>query len=120
MNKSVIQNDVYRYAIVTTPKSQLVLMSLKPSEEIGNEIHQEDQFIYIIKGKGVAVLQLKGKNKTETRKIYDIFPGAGITIPAETWHNIINGGNEKMKLFTIYTPPEHDEDTYQVKKPTRQ
>ncbi len=118
LNKKVRQNEAYRYAIVTTTKSQLVLMNLKPSEEIGEKIHQGDRFIYIIQGRGAAVLWLKGKNEKEIQKVYDIFPGIGVTIPAGTRYNIYSGSDDQMKLFTIYTPPEHGEDTYQVRKPT--
>ncbi len=117
LNRTVLKNEAYRHAIITTPKTQLVLMVLKLSEGIGKEIHQEDQFIYIVQGKGIAKLWSKIQNGKEIENIYNIYPGVSITIPAGIWHNIINTGVTKMKLFTIYSPPEHDEDTFQPTKP---
>lgn len=117
LNQSALRNDAYRHAIITTSKTQLVLMTLKLAEDIGKEIHQEDQFIYIVQGKGTAKLWFKTKNGKEIENTYNIYPGISITIPSGTWHNIINSGDIKMKLYTIYSPPEHDEDTYQETKP---
>nr|QBK91271.1 MAG: cupin domain protein [Pithovirus LCPAC202] len=117
LNQSALRNEAYRHAIITTSKTQLVLMTLKLAEDIGKEIHQEDQFIYIVQGKGTAKLWLKTKNGKEIENTYNIYPGISITIPSGTWHNIINSGDIKMKLYTIYSPPEHDEDTYQETKP---
>lgn len=117
LNRTVLKNEAYRHTIITTPKTQLVLMVLKQTEDIGKEIHKEDQFIYIVQGKGIAKLWSRVQNGKGVENSYNIYPGVSITIPAETWHNIINTGVTKMKLFTIYSPPEHDEDTYQPTKP---
>jgi mannose-6-phosphate isomerase-like protein (cupin superfamily) len=75
-------------------------MSLKPQEDIGSEVHEElDQFIRIEEGKGKAVLN--GKE-------YDIEEGSAVVIPGGTEHNIINTSeDEPMKLYTVYSPPEH-------------
>jgi mannose-6-phosphate isomerase-like protein (cupin superfamily) len=107
LTQSVQLNQAYRRVIATTSHSQLVLMTLQPNQEIGLETHDGDQFICIKVGKGIAVLN---GNR------YELRPGVGILIPEGTEHNIINGPEGPMKLFTLYTPPEHDEATYQEYK----
>ena len=98
-----LQNSYFREVLFTTDKSQLVVMALKPGEEIGMEVHLEhDQFIRIESGKGKAVM-----NGEE----HDISDGSAIVIPAGAQHNIINTSEVIMKLYTIYTPPEHKPGT---------
>jgi mannose-6-phosphate isomerase-like protein (cupin superfamily) len=92
------ENDNFRKVLNTTEKSQLVVMSLLPHEDIGEEVHDVDQFIRIEKGEGKSVL-----NGEETK----ISDGFAVVIPAGVRHNIINTGDSKMKLYTVYTPPNH-------------
>jgi len=73
-------------------------MSLKPGEDIGEEVHKLDQFLGVEKGKGKAVL-----DGVEHR----IKPGVAILVPAGTRHNLINGSSGRMKLYTLYAPPHH-------------
>lgn len=101
-------NTDYRRVLYTGRYSQLVVMSLKPGEEIGNEIHGLDQFIRIESGKAKAVL-----NNSEEHNLSDDF---ALIIPAGTWHNIINTGDQDLKLYTIYTPPEHKDGIVQATK----
>ncbi|MFH0804294.1 MAG: cupin domain-containing protein [Candidatus Zambryskibacteria bacterium] len=96
------ENDNFRKVLNTTSKSQLVVMSLLPHEDIGEEVHDVDQFIRIEKGEGKAVLD--GEES-------DIGDGFAVVIPAGTRHNIINEGDGDMKLYTVYTPPNHPEGT---------
>ncbi len=98
-----LQNSYFREVLFTTDKSQLVVMALKPGEEIGMEVHPEhDQFIRIETGKGKAFL-----NEEE----HEISDGSAVVIPAGVQHNIINTSEAAMKLYTIYTPPEHKSGT---------
>jgi len=93
------ENDNFRKVLYTAKFSQLVVMSLKPNEEIGEEVHTLDQFIRIESGKGKAVLD--GMES----EIADNF---AIVVPAGTKHNFINTSPDApMKLYTIYSPPEH-------------
>jgi mannose-6-phosphate isomerase-like protein (cupin superfamily) len=93
------ENDNFRKVLYTAKFSQLVVMALKPNEEIGEEVHSLDQFIRIEKGEGKAVLD------GVEHQIEDDF---AIVIPAGTKHNVINtSSDEPMKLYTIYSPPEH-------------
>lgn len=107
IEKATVENENFRKVLYTAQNSQLVLMCLKPNEEIGKEIHDLDQFIRIEEGKGRAVL-----NDVE----YDIEDGSAIVIPAGVWHNIINGPDENMKLYTIYSPPEHKDGVIHATK----
>lgn len=102
LEKDTVDNDNFRKVLNTTEKSQLVVMSLLPGEDIGEEVHDVDQFIRVEEGEGKAVLD------GEEFEIEDDF---AVVIPAGTRHNIINTGVGEMKLYTIYTPPEHADGT---------
>jgi mannose-6-phosphate isomerase-like protein (cupin superfamily) len=108
IEKLTKRNTSYRKVLFTTKQMQLVVMSLFPDEEIGTEIHPKTtQFIRIEKGKGVAYIN----NKT-----YHLKDGVCIMIPAGTKHNIINTGKSKLKIYTLYSPPEHDEHARELRK----
>ncbi|MFA6416089.1 MAG: cupin domain-containing protein [Candidatus Paceibacterota bacterium] len=101
-------NDNFREVLFTSGKMQLVVMKLNAGEDIGEEVHDKvDQFIRVESGEGMAVLD------GEETKIYD---GFAVVIPAGTKHNIINQGVDAMKLYTIYTPPQHRERTVHATK----
>jgi mannose-6-phosphate isomerase-like protein (cupin superfamily) len=102
LEKDTIENENFRKVLNTTEKSQLVVMSLLPYEDIGEEVHDVDQFIRIEEGKGKTVL-----NGEE----FQIEKDFAVVIPAGTRHNIVNTENGPMKLYTIYTPPEHKDGT---------
>lgn len=82
-------------------------MSLLPSEDIGEEVHDVDQFFRVEKGTGTAVL-----NDIS----HDITDGSAIVIPAGTKHNIINGNSGSMKLYTLYMPPHHHDGVIHATK----
>jgi mannose-6-phosphate isomerase-like protein (cupin superfamily) len=84
--------------LYTAKNCQLVLMALKPKEEIGAEVHKLDQFFRVEEGSGEAVL-----NGVRT----PIRAGFAVVVPAGMTHNIINTGNVPLKLYTIYSPPNH-------------
>ena len=92
------ENSFFRKVLFTAPLSQLVVMSLLPHEEIGAETHDGDQMLYAVKGGGVAVIN-GAKEPFEKGMIF--------CIPAGALHNVINTGEEPLKLFTIYAPPQH-------------
>ena len=98
IEKAATENSNFRKVLYTAKNSQLVVMSLQPKEDIGEEVHTLDQFIRIEQGEGKAVL-----DGVE----YGIENGSAVVIPAGTKHNIINTSDEEMKLYTIYSPPEH-------------
>ncbi len=94
-------NSDFRRVLYTGKTSQLVLMSLIPGEEIGNEKHDTiDQFIRVESGQAKVIL-----NNGETE--YQLTDGFAVIIPAQTWHNVINTGTSDLKLYTLYSPPGH-------------
>ena len=93
-----IGNDDFRQVLYTAKHCQLVLMALKPKEEIGAEVHELDQFFRVEDGNGEAVLD---GVRTSIRA------GFAILVPAGTNHNIINTGGTPLKLYTLYAPPNH-------------
>lgn len=96
-----VQNNNFRKVIYTGKYCQLVLMSLLPGEDIGEEIHQNtDQFLRIEQGMGQVMID--GIS-------HDIKDDFAIVVPAGSKHNVINTGTTPMKIYTIYTPPHHKE-----------
>lgn len=96
------ENSSFRRVMFTAAKSQLVLMSLLPGEEIGTETHDGDQLLYAVKGEGVAVIN-------GAREPFE--KGAILCVPAGAEHNVVNTGGQSLKLFTIYAPPQHASGT---------
>lgn len=98
IKRAAKENIFFRKVLVTANKSQVVLMSLIPGEEIGTESHDGDQLLYAVKGEGVAVIN--GVQEPFEK-------GTMLCVPAGAEHNVINTGDEPFKLFTIYAPPQH-------------
>ena len=94
----VDKNDAFRRVLYTAKHCQLVVMALKPKEEIGEEVHTLDQFFRIEEGAGEAVL-----DGVRT----PISAGFVVLVPAGTTHNIINTGSDPLKVYTLYAPPNH-------------
>ena len=92
------ENELFRKVLFTGTRSQLVVMSVLPDEEIGAEVHEVDQLLYAVKGEGVAVINGVREPLTE---------GGVFCVPAGTRHNVINTGKKPLKLFTVYAPPQH-------------
>lgn len=104
-----LKNNHFREVLFTAPGLQLVVMSLEPGEEIGLETHDGiDQFIRVEAGRGKALLN---------EKEYELEDGSAVVIPAGVEHNIINTSTqESLKLYTIYSPPEHPDGTINKNK----
>lgn len=103
------ENTTFRTVIYTSKNQQLVVMSLLPNEDIGEEVHPSvDQFLRIESGSGKVVM-----NGEET----ELEAGSAIIVPAGTKHNIINtSATQPMKLYTVYSPPNHpDEKVHKTK-----
>ncbi len=98
IEEKTLANEYYRQVLFTGPDSQLVVMALRPGEEIGEEVHELDQFFRIEAGEGEVVLE--GVPHT-------IADGTAIVIPKGTRHNIRNTGGTTLKLYTVYTAPQH-------------
>jgi mannose-6-phosphate isomerase-like protein (cupin superfamily) len=107
IEQETIENENFRKVLYTAKQSQLVIMSLAPGEDIGEEMHDVDQFIRCEAGSGTAILD---------GITHDVHDGTAIVIPAGARHNVINGSGSVMKLYTIYTPPEHRDGTVHPQK----
>ncbi len=97
-----LKNEYFREVLYTDTNVQLVVMALKRGEDIGEEVHQLDQFIRVEKGSGKVLL-----DGVESAIEY----GSAIIVPSGTRHTIINTGPEPMKLYTLYAPPDHKDGT---------
>jgi mannose-6-phosphate isomerase-like protein (cupin superfamily) len=103
IEKDTLDNQDFRRVLYTAKNTQLVLMSLRANEEIGEETHDLDQFIRVEAGQGLAVMD------GVAHRLED---GSAIVIPAGTKHNVINvSDTDEMKLYTLYSPPEHRDGT---------
>lgn len=97
------ENNNFRQVIFTGKHSQLVVMSLNPGQEIGEEVHPNiDQILFLVEGEGKAVIN---DQSSDFRKKEVVF------VPAGLKHNFINTGDEALKLYTVYSPPAHKEGT---------
>jgi mannose-6-phosphate isomerase-like protein (cupin superfamily) len=98
-----LENEDFRRVLYTAKNVQLVLMSLRGKEEIGEEVHELDQFIRVEAGQGIAILDGVAHRLSD---------GSAVVIPAGTRHNVINASDtEELKLYTLYGPPEHRDGT---------
>lgn len=99
IEKLTEENDNFREVIYTGKHMQLVLMTIQPGEDIGLEVHEgHDQFFRIEEGEGEVIID------GVTTQIED---DDAIIVPAGAEHNVINTGDEPLRLYTIYSPPEH-------------
>ncbi|KGX84781.1 cupin domain-containing protein [Pontibacillus litoralis] len=105
IERATKKNNTFRTALWTGEHLQVTLMSIQPGEDIGLEIHPNvDQFLRIEDGKGFVQMGDKQDSLTFERNVFD---DDAIMIPAGTWHNVTNTGNDPLKLYSIYAPPEH-------------
>lgn len=107
IEKETKENTNFRKVLYTAKNTQLVVMHLNPGEEIGEETHTLDQFLRVEEGSGVAIL-----DGVETA----IESEFAVIVPAGAKHNVINKGAGPMKLYTLYSPPEHKDGTIHVTK----
>lgn len=107
IEKETLENESYRKVLYTAKNSQLVLMTIQPGDEIGLETHELDQFIRIEAGK--ATVTLDGVE-------HSVEDDWAVVIPAGTKHNVVNTGDEPLRLYSIYSPPEHKDGTVHATK----
>ncbi len=110
IERETLENENFRKVLYTAPHSQLVVMALKPGEDIGAEVHEEhDQFFRIEAGRGKVILE-----ESDEHLVSD---GDAIVVPAGVRHNVVNiSSEETLKLYTIYSPPEHRDGTVHATK----
>lgn len=112
IEKATLENKNFRKVLFTSDLVQLVLMSIKPNDEIGIEVHDGAQFIRIEGGEGKAIIG--GRS-------FSIKDGTAFIIPKETKHNVINtSSKEDLKLYAVYSPPEHEPHRVDKTKPDKE
>lgn len=104
IEKQTLKNNYFRQVLFTAKHAQLVVMCLQRGEEIGDEVHHKvDQFFRIEQGEAKFIF-----NEKEEYVVHD---GEAVIVPAGTFHNVINIGRGRLKLYTIYSPPNHPDGT---------
>ncbi len=99
IERATLENEDYRRVLVTGAHTQLVLMTLRPGEEIGQETHEDgDQFIRVEAGTGRVVMN---------GQAHPVEDGSAVVIPAGVAHNVVNTGDAPLRLYVLYSPPEH-------------
>ncbi len=107
IEKETLENENFRKVLYTASYMQLVVMSIPVGEDIGEEVHGQDQFIRVEAGEGTAVLDgVEHPLKDDSATI----------VPAGAMHNIINSGDEPLKLYSIYAAPHHKDGTVHTTK----
>ena len=106
---ATLANDTFRTVLFTGQNLQLTVMRLSPGEEIGVEMHDHlDQFIRIEEGMARVTM---GPSEDEVSETHEVEDDWAVIIPGGTWHNVINTGEGDLKLYSLYTPPEHPDGT---------
>jgi mannose-6-phosphate isomerase-like protein (cupin superfamily) len=109
-----LANDTFRTVVFTGEHHQLTVMRIGPGEDIGLEVHPEnDQFIRIETGQ--ARLEL-GRSKDSVDETHDVGDDWAFIIPAGVWHNVVNTGSGDLKLYSLYAPPHHPDGTVHATK----
>jgi mannose-6-phosphate isomerase-like protein (cupin superfamily) len=104
-----LDNESFRRVLFTGPHAQLTVMRLGPGEDIGREVHTDrDQFLRIEEGQ--ARIEL-GRDEDGVDDSHDVSDDWAIVVPAGIWHNVINTGTGELKLYSLYSPPEHPDGT---------
>lgn len=101
------ENTDYRRVVYTAKNSQLVLMSIAVGGEIGEEVHHLDQFFRFEEGEGKVII-----DGVE----HEVKDGDAVIVPEGARHNVVNVGTEALKLYTLYSPPNHKDGTIQATK----
>jgi mannose-6-phosphate isomerase-like protein (cupin superfamily) len=111
---ATLSNETFRTVLFTGEHTQLTVMRLAPGEEIGRERHPHlDQFIRIEEGHARIELGFSEDTIDETHDVKDDW---AVIIPAGIWHNVVNAGDADLKLYSLYSPPEHPDGTVHVTK----
>jgi mannose-6-phosphate isomerase-like protein (cupin superfamily) len=109
IERVTLDNTTFRTELFTGEHTQLTVMRLAPGEDIGREAHMEhDQFLRIEQGRARVEL---GKTEQTVDETHDVEDDWAVIVPAGIWHNVVNTGSEDVKLYSLYSPPEHPPGT---------
>jgi mannose-6-phosphate isomerase-like protein (cupin superfamily) len=109
IEQETVANDTFRTVVFTGEHTQLTVMSIAPGDDIGGEVHDgHDQFVRIESGSARVELGGSEGNPATVQEVGDDW---AVIIPSGTWHNVVNTGGEPLKLYSLYSPPEHPDGT---------
>lgn len=109
IQEATLGNATFRTVLFTGEHLQLTVMRLGPGEEIGLEVHPDrDQFIRVEQGRARVTF---GPSESEIAETHDVEDDWAVAIPAGTWHNVSNAGDDELRLYSLYAPPEHPDGT---------
>ena len=109
VEQATLDNENFRTVLFTGEHTQLTVMRLRPGEDIGREVHPHlDQFLRIERGRARVEF---GSTEDEIEETHEVQDDWAIIVPAGVWHNVVNTGSEDVKLYSLYSPPEHPANT---------
>jgi mannose-6-phosphate isomerase-like protein (cupin superfamily) len=109
IERETVDNETFRTVLFTGEHLQLTVMSIAPGEDIGREKHDDvDQFLRVEQGTGRLELS---RTEGEVEETHDVEDDWAMIVPAGLWHNVVNTGEGELKVYSIYTPPEHPDGT---------
>lgn len=109
IEKETLANDEFRVTLWTGEHLQLTVMSIQPGDDIGLEVHPEnDQFLRVEAGRGRCEM---GPAEDDLPFVREVGDDDVILVPAGTWHNVTNTGDEPLKVYALYGPPDHEPGT---------
>ena len=109
IERATLDNENFRTVVFTGTHTQLTLMRLRPGEEIGWEAHPHlDQFLRLEQGRARAEF---GRTESSVEQRDEVGDGWAFVVPAGVWHNVVNIGDEDVRLYSLYSPPEHPDGT---------
>jgi mannose-6-phosphate isomerase-like protein (cupin superfamily) len=105
IERLTLENDTFRTVVFTGGHTQLTLMRLAPGEDIGREVHPHlDQFLRLEQGRARVEF---GPSEDTVDETYEVAEDWAFIVPAGVWHNVVNTGDDDVKLYSLYSPPEH-------------
>ena len=109
IERETLGNETFRTVVFTGEHTQLTVMRLAPGEDIGWEAHHDrDQFLRVESGRGRVEL---GRSEEGADETHDVEGDWALIVPAGVWHNLVNTGDAELKLYSLYSPPEHPDGT---------
>lgn len=109
IERATLDNDTFRTVLYTGEHTQLTVMRLGPGEDIGREMHPHlDQFLRLEQGSARVEL---GRSEDDVGETHEVEDDWAIIVPAGVWHNVVNTGPDELKLYSLYSPPEHPDGT---------
>jgi mannose-6-phosphate isomerase-like protein (cupin superfamily) len=109
IEQATTENETFRTVLFTGEHTQLTVMSIAPGDDIGLEIHEDhDQFLRVERGSARVEL---GSSDDQLDEFHDVEADWAVIMPAGTWHNVVNTGDGELKVYSLYSPPEHPDGT---------